>query len=241
MPTPTIWYKFESTADLLVNHGSFGGEMDTQGGGAWPWSITDSSLCGVGNAAGTFPQDRYVRLFETISPTAYYNYLVGTDKPWSIALWYKTPADSGSEVREEIFVYGMANNQAHISLNYRNGTSYKKFWFDGSSIGAQTMSSAVAASTWVFVVATFDGTDFNWYLDGTTDLLSQGGAGGTVPYVSFCKVGPTWPFYNNGLMGDFKFYEEEIDLATVQQLYNDGLSCGIELENLIAEKVIIGG
>ena len=213
MPTPTIWYKLEDVADIEINYGSHGGTVTLIGSN---WNIVSSPYPGVGNAAGPAASDNYTNVD--------YQYLTGSQKPWSIAMWYKTPVDSGSEQISQILLYGMGDNYKHITFQYRNGTAYKYFQHPQNGIGYASHSSSVAANAWVFVVATFDGTDFNWYLDGAVDLLGQpGNTGFAVPYCSWFRFRSVFGTPEYGTVGDFKFFEEEISLADVQQLYNEGI------------------
>jgi hypothetical protein len=228
MATPSIWYKLNTIADITKNYGSFPSDPFLVGS---TWNIVDNApYPRLGKSAAPVSTNNYTDLGS-------YQYLTGYKKPWSIVMWYKPPTLSGTEQNNAILLFGMNDNYRHIDLEYRNGPGYQYFRHALNGIGYGIRSEQVSANTWVFMVATFDGSSFKFYLDGV-DATHQDfspALGLTIPYVAFFAFRSWDTRVENGYVADFKFYEEALTLEFIQQLYeNDKMP-------LTSQEIVLNG
>jgi len=133
---------------------------------------------------------------------------------FSVALWMKPDLSGGG-------LSGVAGkDMGRFSLAYLNSTS-RLFWFIGA--GANSVSQDVTADEWNHVVATFDGSTMNLYVnDGTPDSKTSSFAsidtGGDLDIGFIETLG-----HFEGRLADVKFYDRALSASEVSTQYGAGV------------------
>ncbi len=89
-----------------------------------------------------------------------------------------------------------------------------------------TGSTAITASTWYFVTGTFDGTNLNLYVNGSSDATAVSNSGviatNSKPfYIGDAPKGAAHTYFT-GNLDDVRFYNRALTSTEVTALYNSG-------------------
>jgi len=89
---------------------------------------------------------------------------------FSVAFWFRPAVSLNANDPRQDFIYWQTGSRPHFSFN-RSGDGEIGFWpnVGGDFDGPVTTSRAWAAGRWYHITGTFDGTDFNVYVNGVME------------------------------------------------------------------------
>lgn len=183
---------------------------------------------GTENAAAYFNgTDHFIGLPDTMT--------LKPEFPLTIAFWAKmeqATLDNG------IFFTNDFSETGHCGafINYSNNQSLSISYADGSSFGPDARRTKhsdqyIVAGEWYFIAAVFhtsqdmrifiDGAEDMGFLEGLADEMVYSGEGGTIGLKDFANNMD--PFYYNGYMDEFRYWNRGLSNLEVLKLYEDGL------------------
>ena len=164
-----------------------------------------------------------------------------TTAGWSVSFWYKKAANGTQTIINKSSGYagGGVYDKEWIIVNRYTEQIRFGLYFNNSSTDYVEFDSVqtIPLNTWQHYVITYDGsqtaTGFNMYIDNqllnTTNGLATVTLTGSYGPV-FAGVSPLYMARNNGTgyyemhLDEFILYEKVIDAATVNHLYNNGIT-----------------
>jgi hypothetical protein len=147
------------------------------------------------------------------------NIPIGNDN-YTISIWFNT---SSSNTTGGFFGWGNygTTNQVNAFRLLSNGQGFVNYWWAND----QDFYTTVNPNTWYNVIAKFDGTNREIWLNGNL-VGAQASSGHNVPFASNLTIGLTAPFLNEyfpGKIGQVVFYKRGATNAEIQAIYNSGL------------------
>lgn len=154
-----------------------------------------------------------------ISFTSTNNIPIGNDN-YTISIWFNT---SSSNTTGGFFGWGNygTTNEVNAFRLLANGQGFVNYWWAND----QNFFATVSPNTWYNVIAKFDGTNREIWLNGTL-VGSQASSGHNVPFSNNLTIGLTAPFLNEyfpGKIGQVVFYRRGATDQEIQSIYNSGL------------------
>lgn len=147
------------------------------------------------------------------------NIPIGNDN-YTISIWFNT---SSSNTTGGFFGWGNygTTNQVNAFRLLANGQGFVNYWWAND----QDFYTTVNPNTWYNVIAKFDGTNREIWLNGTL-VGAQASSGHNVPSADNLTIGLTAPFLNEyfpGKIGQVVFYRRGATDQEIQSIYNSGL------------------
>jgi hypothetical protein len=124
----------------------------------------------------------------------------------SVSCWIKT--STGSRI-----VIGIDTTNYPIYLNSNLQVNYDA---TGTAVSS---ADAISSGAWNHVVVTRSGTTVNYYINGKVDSGGADTINSNDSLSGVFALGGISSFYFNGSMSDVKFFDAELTLAQVQELY----------------------
>jgi len=147
------------------------------------------------------------------------------ESSFSWSFWYKPETSSG--VQKPINYYINSGSYYGFVLNYENNV-LEPLGFKGSSSSnfKTTTSTTLTVGSWQMVTITYDGSEFDVFIDGTEASYSTQGSG-TVAHISQdIVIGVDATTYTssevNGIMDEIAFFNGVLSQDCIDFLYNSG-------------------
>ena len=154
--------------------------------------------------------------FNTVS-----NIPIGNDN-YTVSIWFNT---TSSNTTGGFFGWGNygTTNQVNAFRLLANGAGFVNYWWAND----QNFFTTVDPNTWYNVIAKFDGTNREIWLNGTLVGSVAPSPGHNVPNANNLTIGLTAPFLNEyfpGKIGQVVFYRRGATSQEIQDIYNSGAS-----------------
>ena len=138
---------------------------------------------------------------------------------FTVALWFNPAGTLGaSTTRQDLLYWQVGNGRPHLTFN-RSGNGEIGLWpnIDGDFDGPVTTTRSWAANTWHHVAATFDGTSFRIYVNGTLEntVVHQGTHADASGLLIGCRT--TQRNYFTGMIDDVRLYSKALSEQEIGQ------------------------
>jgi hypothetical protein len=148
------------------------------------------------------------------------NIPIGNDN-YTISIWFNT---SSSDTTGGFFGWGNygTTNQVNAFRLLANGQGFVNYWWAND----QEFFTTVNENTWYNVIAKFDGTNREIWLNGNLVGSVAPSPGHDVPNANNLTIGLTAPFLNEyfpGKIGQVVFYKRGTTDQEIQAIYNSGV------------------
>jgi hypothetical protein len=148
------------------------------------------------------------------------NIPIGNDN-YTISIWFNT---SSSDTTGGFFGWGNygTTNQVNAFRLLANGEGFVNYWWAND----QEFFTTVNENTWYNVIAKFDGTNREIWLNGNLVGSVAPSPGHDVPFANNLTIGLTAPFLNEyfpGKIGQVVFYKRGTTDQEIQAIYNSGV------------------
>jgi len=166
---------------------------------------------------------------------------VSTARTYNV--WFKVESNP-TTVKQVIFDHTEDTGNVSYMVDYMSNTSDGsntriRFSRDRDGIGGATIFYSVdlVDSAWHFVTATYDGTNIELFLDGTSVAgpTQDVGNGNGSTYGDLFQIGKLSYYagqYYDGLMDDVSVYSDELTPTEISTLYGDG--CTVATADLVS-------
>lgn len=145
--------------------------------------------------------------------------IIDTNTPFSTSLWFNTDSASADQM-----LIGNGDNTNGWYLYYTGSTSTLRSRFGPTS---KDVSQTFTAGTWYNIITTFDGTNYNVYIDGNNAYSTT--ATGVVAndnfYLGYWAPSPS--LYTNGRIDEISIYNRTLTAREAEAMYNQGLKNGL--------------
>ncbi|UKM66456.1 T9SS type A sorting domain-containing protein [Flavobacteriaceae bacterium GSB9] len=146
------------------------------------------------------------------------------NSPFSIEAWLKPEDVNGSQV---IFSRKDANvNTSGYSLSL-NGSTPTFSWYNAGDSGSLPSSNTINNNRWYHIAVTFDGSEYNIYVDGVLSGTIPGSAPDLTPNNIEAILGamdqnpPGDPVdYYHGWVDEFRIWNKSLDVQHIRQMMN---------------------
>ena len=149
------------------------------------------------------------------------NIPIGNDN-YTVSIWFNTTSSNTTGGFFGWGEYGTAN-QVNAFRLLANGAGFVNYWWAND----QNFNTTVDPDTWYNVIAKFDGSNREIWLNGVLVGSVAPSPGHNVPYADNLTIGLTAPFLNEyfpGKIGQVVFYRRGATDQEIQDIYNSGAS-----------------
>lgn len=150
----------------------------------------------------------------------------------SISLWAKMSANPASGFDDFFFLTANSTSKANYNIYYENnsGTLQLSFSRGRDNVGDQIARTNVDLGTtnWHHCVLTYDGTNIEGYLDGTSIGTAAASGNGTGPATGNVSLIGAWTYngnygnYHKGMIDEVGVWSRALSSTEVTALYNSG-------------------
>ncbi len=198
---PLVWYQFDNSTN--IGYDSTGNHNLTNNG-TITLNISDFIK---GNASMSLNGTT-----QYLNKTGGFNF---NNKNWTVSCWIKKTANGRSD---GLFQFGDGTGQgAYVGIYYKSTNAISITFFNDDVDSANTYSDA---GNWVHILLTYN------YLTKIRRLYRNGiqiinNVSAVIPNTNTnIRIGILGSFYFQGLIDDFRFYDIELNVSQILELYN---------------------
>ena len=220
-----IWTSFGILPAGMVLYLDAGISSSYPGSGNIWYDLSGNGNHGTINGGATYsPSQGGVLGFDGVNDYVSFNTVsnipIGNDN-YTISIWFNT---SSSNTTGGFFGWGNygTTNQVNAFRLLANGQGFVNYWWAND----QEFFTTVNANTWYNVIAKFDGTNREIWLNGNLVGSVAPSPGHNVPNADNLTIGLTAPFLNEyfpGKIGQVIFYRRGATDQEIQSIYNSGV------------------
>jgi hypothetical protein len=220
-----IWTSWGSLPAGMVLYLDAGLASSYPGSGSTWYDLSGNGNHGTINGGATYsPSQGGVLGFDGVNDYVSFNTVsnipIGNDN-YTISIWFNT---TSSNTTGGFFGWGNygTTNQVNAFRLLANGAGFVNYWWAND----QNFNTTVNANTWYNVIAKFDGTNREIWLNGTLVGSVAPSPGHNVPNADNLTIGLTAPFLNEyfpGKIGQVVFYRRGATNQEIQSIYNSGV------------------
>jgi hypothetical protein len=225
LTTNDIWTSWGSLPSGMVLYLDAGIASSYPGSGSTWYDLSGYGNHGTINGATYSSSQGGVLGFDGVNDYISFNTVsnipIGNDN-YTVSIWFNT---TSSNTTGGFFGWGNygTTNQVNAFRLLANGAGFVNYWWAND----QNFFTTVNPNTWYNVIAKFDGTNREIWLDGVLVGSVAPSPGHNVPDANNLTIGLTAPFLNEyfpGKIGQVVFYRRGATDQEIQEIYNSGAS-----------------